>query len=118
MIRLLADENFNHNLVRGLLRRRPEVDIVRAQAVDLVQTPDPQVLAWAAKEQRITLTHDVNTMTHYAAERLRRGEPMAGVFFVQQWGAAYSAVIDDLVLLDVCSETAEWDGRFLYIPLR
>jgi hypothetical protein len=118
MLRLLADENFNSNLVRGLLRRRPEVDIVRAQDVDLARTPDPDVLAWAAREQRIVLTHDVNTMTHYASERLRRDEPMAGVFFVHQWGVTPSAIIDDLVLLDACSETAEWVGRFLYLPLR
>src|SRR5579871_4268667 len=107
MIRLLADENFNHNLVRGLVRRRPEVDIVRAQAVNLAQAPDPEVLAWAAREQRIILTHDVNTMTHFASERLQRGEPMAGVFFVHQWGSTPAVVIEDLALLDDCSDTAE-----------
>jgi hypothetical protein len=49
----------------------------RSNRPDLAQTPDPDVLAWAAREQRITLTHDVNTM-------LRRGEPMTEVFFVHQ----------------------------------
>ena len=29
MLRLLADENLNNDIVRGLLRRRPELDIVR-----------------------------------------------------------------------------------------
>jgi predicted nuclease of predicted toxin-antitoxin system len=118
MLRLLADENFNNNLVRGLLRRRPLVDIVRAQDVDLARTPDPEVLAWAAREQRIVLTHDVKTMPHFASERLQRGEPMAGMFLVHQWGNTPSSVLDDLVLLDDCSETAEWAGRFLYLPLR
>lgn len=118
MLRLLADENFNQNLVRGCLRRRPELDVVRAQDVDLARTPDPDVLAWAAREQRIVLTHDVNTMTRFASDRLRRGEPMAGLFLVHLWGVAPSAIIDDLVLLDACSETAEWVGGFLYLPLR
>lgn len=118
MLRLLADENFNQNLVRGFLRRRPELDVVRAQDVDLARTPDPDVLAWAARQQRIVLTHDVNTMTRFASDRLRRGEPMAGLFLVHQWGSAPSSVIEDLVLLNDCSETAEWAGKFLYLPLR
>ena len=32
---LLADINFNNNIVRGLLRRKNELDIVRAQDVGL-----------------------------------------------------------------------------------
>ena len=28
MLQLAADENFNHNIVRGLLRRKPDLDIV------------------------------------------------------------------------------------------
>jgi len=28
MLRLAADENFNHDILRGLLRRRPDIDIV------------------------------------------------------------------------------------------
>lgn len=40
MLRLLADENFNRDLVRGLLRHRPHLDIVRAQDVELTQAID------------------------------------------------------------------------------
>ena len=35
MLRLAADENFNGNIVRGLLRRNPKLDIVRVQDVGL-----------------------------------------------------------------------------------
>lgn len=80
MLRLLADENFNNNIVRGLLRRRPDLDIVRVQDVGLSQADDPTVLAWAAQEGRILLTHDVTTITHYAYERVRAGLNMPGVF--------------------------------------
>ncbi len=118
MLRLLADENFNRDLVRGLLRHRPHFDIVRAQDVDLSQALDPEVLAWAAREVRVTLTHDVTTMTHFAAERLQRGEPMAGLFLVHQRSVAFSVIINDLLLLDDCSETSEWTNQILYLPLR
>jgi hypothetical protein len=35
MLRYLADENFNNNIVRGLLRRQPDLDIIRVQDADL-----------------------------------------------------------------------------------
>lgn len=43
---------------------------------------DPAVLAWAAAEGRVLLTHDVTTMTAYAIARVRAGEPMAGIIVV------------------------------------
>ncbi len=49
MLRLAADENFNGNIVRGLLRRRPDLDIVRIQDVGLAGADDPAILAWAAE---------------------------------------------------------------------
>jgi len=33
VFRLLADENFNGDIVRGLLLRQPDLDIVRVQDV-------------------------------------------------------------------------------------
>ncbi len=118
MLRLLADEDFNYDIVRGLLRRRPQADIVRVHDVDLSHTPDWEILAWAAKDQRILLTHDTNTMSRHASDRLQRGEPMAGVLFVHQHSSILSAIIDDLILLDTCSDTSEWANQFIYLPLR
>ena len=73
MLRLLADENFNNQIVRGILRRRPEIDIVRVQDVDLSETDDRVILEWAAQQGRILLAHDVETMTRYAYERVQAG---------------------------------------------
>ena len=61
MLRLAADENFNNNIVRGLLRQRPGLDIVRIQDVGLSGADDPTVLEWAAQEGRVLLTHDAST---------------------------------------------------------
>ena len=65
MLTLAADENFNNDIVRGLLRRRPDLDIVRIQDCGLSGVDDPLVLAWAAGEGRVLLTHDVATVTFY-----------------------------------------------------
>jgi hypothetical protein len=70
---LAADENFNGNFVRGLFRRQPALDLVRLQDVGLPGAEDPAVLAWAAQEGRVLLTHDVSTMTRYAYERIQAG---------------------------------------------
>ncbi len=61
MARFLADENFNNQIVRGILRQSPDIDIVRVQDADLSGADDPTVLAWASQEGRIVLTHDVAT---------------------------------------------------------
>ncbi|MCX8049222.1 MAG: DUF5615 family PIN-like protein [Methylohalobius sp.] len=61
MLCLAADENFNNDIVRALLRRRPDLDIVRLQDVGLSGASDPAVLEWAAREGRVLLTHDVTT---------------------------------------------------------
>ena len=33
MLRLLSDENFNGDIIRGLLLRRPNLDLLRLQEV-------------------------------------------------------------------------------------
>ncbi len=66
MLRFAADENLNNDIVRGLLRRAPALDIMRIQDTELSGADDPTVLAWTAREQRILLTHDVTTITRYA----------------------------------------------------
>lgn len=63
MLKFLADENFDNTIVRGVFRRKPSVDIVRVQDVGLSGEEDPTILAWAAQEDRILLTHDVATIT-------------------------------------------------------
>lgn len=39
MIKLLTDENFEGDVLRGLIRRMPGLDVVRAQDVGLMATP-------------------------------------------------------------------------------
>lgn len=83
-MRILADENFNNDIVRGLLRRKPDLNIVRIQDVGLSGSDDPTVLEWAACEERVLLTHDVSTITRYAYERINAGKGMPGVFEVSR----------------------------------
>jgi len=117
MLRLAADENFNNNIVRGVLRHKANVDIVRIQEVGLSGADDPAVLEWAAQQGRILLTHDVSTITKYAYERIESGKIMSGVFEVSRT-APIGIVIEDIVLLIECSLEGEWENQIIYLPLK
>ncbi|RPH63042.1 MAG: hypothetical protein EHM81_00935 [Chloroflexi bacterium] len=117
MIRFAADENLNGAIVRGLLRRSPSLDLVRVQDAGLAGVDDSSVLAWAASENRILLTHDVSTITFYAYERIRAGLNMPGVFEINRY-VPVSTAIKDILLLAECSLDDEWAGQVRYLPLR
>ncbi len=115
MLKLLADENFDNTIIRGLFRRNPEVDIVRVQDIGLSGKDDPTVLEWAAQEGRILLTHDVATITRYAYERVRQDQPMPGVIEIKV-DAPIGQVIKDILVLVECSQEGEIEGQIQYLP--
>lgn len=117
MLKFASDENLNNNIVRGLLRRRPDLDVVRIQDAGLTGADDPTILDWAALENRVLLTHDVATMTRYAYNRIEEGHGMSGVFEVDPF-ASIGQVIDDILLIAELSFEREWEGRIGYIPLK
>jgi Domain of unknown function (DUF5615) len=117
MLCFLADENFNNDIVRGIRRRNPAIDLVRAQDEELSGADDPTVLEWAAQAERVVLTHDVSTMTRYAYDRVREGKPMPGVFEVSR-AVPIGVAIEEILLLAECSLVGEWEGQVRYLPLR
>lgn len=117
MLSFLADENFDNDIVRGVLRRNPLIDIIRVQDVGLSGEDDESVLEFAAKENRILLTHDVATMTRFAYERVGAGKTMPGVFevFTSQ---SLADVIEEILIIAECSFEGEYEGQVRYLPLR
>jgi len=116
MLALAADENFNNDIIRGMLRRNRQIDIVRIQDAGLSGCDDHAVLEWAAKTGRVLFTHDVNTLTHYAYERVRAGKSMPGIFGVSR-NVPIGQAIEDILLLAKCSAKGEWEGQVRYLPL-
>jgi hypothetical protein len=117
MTRFLADENFNNQIVRGVLRQSPNIDIMRAQDVNLSGADDPAVLAWAAQEGRIVLTHDVATMVTFAYERIQDRFAMPGLFEVSR-RVPVGLAIEEIILIAECSIEGEWEGQIRFLPLR
>ena len=116
MPRWVFDEDFNNDIVRSLFRRKPSLDAVRVQDVGLSGADDPVILEWAAQHKRILLTHDAATMTKHTYDRLRQGQPVAGVFEVSQ-ALAILPVVEDILLLEEGSREGEWEGQIHYLPL-
>ncbi len=117
MLKFAADENLNNDIVRGVRRRNPSVDIVRVQDAGLFGADDATILEWASESGRVLLTHDVSTMTRYAYERVGRGQPMLGVFEIARH-VAIGVAIDEISILAECSHDDEWQGQVRYLPLR
>ena len=117
MLRLAIDEDFNNRILRGLLRRRPDLDIVRIQDAGLVGKTDDEILEWASKEGRVILTHDVTTMKKHAYDRISVGLPMPGIFELSQQ-LPIGQAIEEILFVVVYSLENEWEGQVIFLPLR
>lgn len=115
MIALLADENLNRNIVRALVRRRPEIDATLAQEAGLTGSSDAILLEWAATHGRVVLSHDFRTLAAAAEKRLRDGEPMSGLPRIQRRMPVGEATEDSLMIPE-CSGAADWGGSIQYLP--
>jgi len=116
-LRLATDENFDHTILRGLLRKQPDLNIVTIQSAGLSGCTDVQVLEWAASQHRVLLTHDVSTITRYAIERIRDGKPMSGVVEVGS-NVTIGNAIDDILLLAERALPDELEDMIVHLPLR
>ncbi|HEX6121885.1 MAG TPA: DUF5615 family PIN-like protein [Ktedonobacterales bacterium] len=118
--RFLADENFNHDVIAGLRRAQPAMDILTAPEAGTLHMPDPDVLVWAAAHDRILLSHDKRTMPDHFYQflaQLAPGEHSPGVLLLAQnlaIGKAIAAVVEIWEL----STHQEWRDLLTRLPLR
>lgn len=116
MVRFVSDVDFRGRIVRGLMLQVPHLNLRRAQDVGLESADDPTILAWAAEEGRIVLTHDRRTMPRFAYDRVQKGQRMAGVVVAPQ-ALSTKRAIKDLRILIECSFDSEWENQVRYLPL-
>lgn len=116
MIRFVADEDFDNRILRGLLRRYQDIDIVRIQDTHLAGAGDPDILTWAFEEKRILLTHDVSTMTRHAYDRMNAGQSIAGIVEVSQ-SIPIGRAIEDILTIVACSSPEEFENQIQFLPL-
>jgi hypothetical protein len=114
MLRLAVDENFNNDIIRGLARRSPALDIRRVQDAGLRKADDRSVLEWASSEARVLLTHDGATMPQIAFELVAAGLPMSGIIHIHA-RTAVAVAIEEICLIAECSTSEDWADRVFYV---
>jgi predicted nuclease of predicted toxin-antitoxin system len=114
-VRFQADADLNEDIVTGVLRREPSIDFQTAKEAGLRGLDDRSVLALAAKEGRILVTHDRKTMPRHFAE-FTRTATSPGLLIISQKTDVRSA-IEELILIWAASDAEEWVNTICTIPL-
>lgn len=117
MLKILADEDFDNRIVKGLRLRNAEIDLVRVQDVGLTGRADAEVLEWAAQEGRVVATLDVNTMIAAADARVRQGLAMPGLLLLTR-PYSLGAAVRELELWAECALPEDCDGLGFYLDVR
>ena len=113
-IRFQADADLNEDIVKGVLRREPEIDFRTATSAGLRGLSDHGVLALAAQDRRVLVSHDRKTMPHAFAQFIgARTSP--GLFLVSQ-KTDLLIVIESILLAWNASDAEEWGNRVVAIP--
>jgi predicted nuclease of predicted toxin-antitoxin system len=92
------------------------MDFLSAHEADLEGLPDPEVLALAAEQNRILVSHDFQTMPRHFGQFLQTTGSSPGVILVSQ-SLPVGDAIEQLVLIWVATTPEEWKNRILRVPL-
>ena len=114
-VRFQADADFNQNIVRAVRRRAPAIDFQTAHEAGFHGLDDPAVLAQAARESRLLVSHDRRTMPNHFAN-FTATRTSAGVVLISQ-NLSIMQAVEDLILIWEASEAEEWVNRLDSLPL-
>lgn len=112
--RLLADADLKAAIGAGVVRRNSNIDFKRAEDVPLEGLEDPNVLAVAAQEGRVLVSHDVSTMpNHLRAMVAKTNSP--GVILIPQ-RLPVAEAIDLLLLVCEAAEPEDLENGICLLP--
>ncbi|MEX0271940.1 DUF5615 family PIN-like protein [Leptolyngbyaceae cyanobacterium UHCC 1019] len=114
-VRYQADADLDQAIVTGVLRRQPTIDFQTAFAAGLEGVKDPEVLAIAAKQERILVSHDRRTMPLEFAEFIISNQS-SGIIIVSRKSPT-EIIIEELLLIWAASSAEEWVDRIAKLPL-
>ena len=114
-IKFQADADLNEDILTGVRRREPALDFETAAEGGLKGVPDEQVLALAARKERVLVSHDRRTMPR-AFGNFILAETSPGLLIVSQQ-TSILVTIEELLLIWTASEAEEWINRICFIPL-
>jgi hypothetical protein len=101
--RWLADADLNGAIVSGVVHRSKVLDFKRAEEVPLEGLADDVVLAIAAEDGRVLVSHDVTTMPDHFREYIRHNDS-PGIVLVPQELNIGKAIESILLISEACVE--------------
>ncbi len=113
-LRFQADADLNEDIVKGVLRREPEIDFRTATSASLSGLSDLEVLTLAAEEGRILVSHDRKTMPQTFG-RFIQSRMSPGLFLISQ-KTDLLVSIESVLLAWIASDHEEWINRMAAIP--
>lgn len=114
-IRFQADNDFNHLIIKAILRREPTIDFKTALSANLSGSKDEDVLLFSAEEHRLLVTHDRKTIPHHFANFIKAHQSPGVLIIPQKYPIANAA--DEIILIWLATEAEEWTNRIHILPL-
>ncbi len=113
-IRFQADADLRQAIVTGTIRREPRLDFRSANDAGLEGIKDPEVLALAARDNRVLVTHDRKTMPIEFGQFITL-QTSAGVLILSQ-NLPIGESIDAIILIWEASTAEEWTNQIMTFP--
>lgn len=113
-IRFQADADLRVPIVKGLKRREPTIDFATAHDAGLAGLNDQAVLALAASNGRVLVSHDVTTMPE-AFSRFIQSHASPGVILISQ-ELSYREAIEGLLRVWSDTESEDWENVLSFLP--
>jgi predicted nuclease of predicted toxin-antitoxin system len=113
-VRFQADADLKQAIVTGVIRQQPTIDFQSANQAGLEGLQDAEVLALAAQQGRILVTHDLRTMPTEFGQFIG-ANTSAGVLVISQ-NLPVSEAIESLILVWEVSTAEEWKNKIMTLP--
>jgi Domain of unknown function (DUF5615) len=114
LIRFQADADLRQAIVTGIIRREPDLDFRSANEAELEGIKDPEILALAARDGRVLVTHDRKTMPTKFGQFIT-SQTSSGVLILSQ-NLPIGEAIDAIILVWEASTAEEWSNQIMTFP--
>ena len=113
-VRFQADNDLRKAILRGAVRREPQLDFRSAQSARLDGVRDSEVLALSPRDGRILVSRDFQTMPRHFREFTER-QHSPGVLLISQ-DLPIGEAVASLLLIWEASTPSDWEDRLCLIP--
>jgi hypothetical protein len=113
-VRFQADADLRQAIVSGTTRRQPNLDFQSANKAGLEGIKDSEVLAIAARDGRVLVTHDRKTMPTEFGQFIMT-QSSSGVLILSQ-SLPVNEAIDALIPVWEASTEEDWINQIMSLP--